>query len=86
MTLPKTKEQWKQHIKEKQEKEKRALAEKREASQKAAAKKAWLDDGGTEGAFERAWPELRDEARRQKVQREADRMSQKARQITRNFF
>jgi hypothetical protein len=41
--------------------------ERRERAEKGAAKAAWLRDGGSERDFERAWPELRDEARKRRV-------------------
>ena len=34
---------------------------------KEGARRAWLADGGDERAFEKAWPSLRDERRRQRV-------------------
>ena len=35
--------------------------------EKESARRAWLADGGREGDFEKAWPGMRDEGRRQRV-------------------
>jgi hypothetical protein len=35
--------------------------------EKETARRAWLADGGSEADFEKAWPKLRDEGRRQRV-------------------
>jgi hypothetical protein len=41
--------------------------ERRERAEKGAARAAWIRDGGSERDFERAWPELRDEARKRRL-------------------
>lgn len=41
--------------------------ERRERVEKESARQAWLADGGRAADFERAWPQLRDEGRRQRV-------------------
>ena len=38
-----------------------------ERMEKTTAKRAWMADGGREGDFEKAWPQLRDQGRRQRV-------------------
>jgi hypothetical protein len=48
--------------------------------EKEAARKAWIRDGGSAADFERDWPRLRDEGRRQRVI-DADR---RARELQRN--
>lgn len=45
--------------------------ERQERTEKQAASRAWVADGGNARDFERAWPRLRDEARRWRVM-EAD--------------
>jgi hypothetical protein len=45
--------------------------ERQERTEKQAASRAWVADGGNARDFERAWPRLRDEARRRRVM-EAD--------------
>ena len=45
--------------------------ERQERTEKEAASRAWVADGGNARGFERAWPRLRDEARRRRVM-EAD--------------
>jgi hypothetical protein len=44
----------------------------RERMEKENARRAWLADGGREADFEKEWPKLRDEGRRQRVM-DADR-------------
>jgi hypothetical protein len=34
---------------------------------KDGAKQAWVADGGSEAAFEKVWPEIRDELHRRRV-------------------
>jgi hypothetical protein len=48
--------------------------------EKEAARRAWMIDGGSEADFEKEWPKLRDEGRRQRVM-DADR---RAREEMRN--
>ena len=45
--------------------------ERQERTEKEAARRAWVAGGGNARDFERAWPRLRDEARRRRVM-EAD--------------
>jgi hypothetical protein len=39
----------------------------RERTEKESARRVWLADGGREANFEKEWPKLRDEGRRQRV-------------------
>jgi hypothetical protein len=41
--------------------------ERRAKMGKANAKRAWIADGGSEANFETLWPEMRDEARRERI-------------------
>jgi hypothetical protein len=52
-----------------QEDEKAAKEEegRRERMEKETARRAWLADGGRATDFEKAWPQLRDEGRHQRV-------------------
>jgi hypothetical protein len=59
--------------------------ERKERAEKENARRAWLRDGGSESAFSKAWPEMRDEARKQRIM-DADqraRASQRAQGISR---
>lgn len=51
--------------------------DRREKVEKETAKQAWLRDGGRAEDFERAWPSLRDDARRERV-KDADRQARQA--------
>ena len=57
-------EAYKQAREEREAKEKRLRQERVE---KENARRIWVRDGGSEDAFEKAWPELRDEIRRKRV-------------------
>jgi hypothetical protein len=39
--------------------------QRQQRSEKESARRVWLADGGREADFEKAWPKLRDEGRRQ---------------------
>jgi hypothetical protein len=67
MTERYTREQHEQYRRGQDEKAREAEAERRERSAKDAARLKWVADGGTEPAFERQWPALRDEMRRRRV-------------------
>jgi hypothetical protein len=41
--------------------------DRKERQEKQNARRAYLAEGGTEAAFERAWPEMREEMRRRRV-------------------
>jgi hypothetical protein len=62
-----TREMHEQFRKEQDEKAKKEEEANRERTEKESARRAWLADGGSAGDFERAWPSLRDEGRRQRV-------------------
>lgn len=62
-----TKEMHEAYRKEQDEKAARAAEEQRERTKKGSARQAWLADGGAEADFEREWPKLRDQGRRQRV-------------------
>jgi hypothetical protein len=62
-----TKEQFEQRLLEKADEDKQKKAELKEKSEKASARMAWLADGGSEADFEKQWPTMRDEARRQRL-------------------
>src|SRR4051794_36462751 len=51
-------------VEEEERKEREAA---RERTEKESARRAWLADGGREADFEKEWPKLRDEGRRQRV-------------------
>jgi hypothetical protein len=62
-----TKEMFEQERKERAEKVEREAQERRERMAKDGAKQAWVADGGSEAAFEKVWPEIRDELHRRRV-------------------
>jgi hypothetical protein len=62
-----TKEMHEAFRKEQDEKAAKEAEERREQMEKASARLAWLGDGGNARDFEREWPSLRDQARRQRV-------------------
>lgn len=66
-----TLEQFEAYRKEQDAKAAREKEERQERTEKEAASRAWVADGGNARDFERAWPRLRDEARRRRVM-EAD--------------
>jgi hypothetical protein len=49
--------------------------------EKESARRAWLADGGRGADFEKEWPELRDEGRRQRVM-SADRHARETMQAS----
>jgi hypothetical protein len=62
-----TREQFEADLAARQEREAKEAQEAREKTEKESAKKAWLADGGNAGDFEKEWPTLRDQARRDRV-------------------
>ena len=60
------------YTKEQDEKAAKEAEELREMMEKESARRAWMPDGGREADFEKAWPAMRDEGRRQRVM-DADR-------------
>lgn len=69
------------HRKEQDEKAAKEAEERRERTEKETARRAWLADGGREADFEKEWPKLRDEGRRQRVM-DADRRARKTMQAS----
>jgi hypothetical protein len=67
-----TKAMYEQFRKEQDQKAAKEAEERRERTETESARRAWLADGGREADFEKAWPKLRDEGRRQRVM-DADR-------------
>ncbi len=59
--------------------------DRREKADKGAAKRAWILDGGSEADFERAWPGMRDEARRQRVRSADEQAREDQRRISSIF-
>jgi hypothetical protein len=64
---PGTPEEVRERYKQRQEAERKAHEESREQFEKTNARRAWLADGGDEKSFERAWPGIRDQLRRERV-------------------
>lgn len=80
-----TLEQFEADKQAREEREARAEEDRRERAEKESARRAWVRDGGSESAFSKAWPQLRDEARRRRIM-DADqraRESQRAQGISR---
>lgn len=66
--LPKvTLEEVEANRKRQKEERERTAREGREEVEKGIAKRNWIADGGTEAEFESQWPQIRDEARRQRA-------------------
>jgi hypothetical protein len=53
--------------KEQDEKAAREEETRNARMEKESARRAWMADGGREADFEKEWPKLRDEGRRQRV-------------------
>ncbi len=67
MTQKYTLEEFEAAKQAREERQAREEQERQERAEKEAARRAWIRDGGTNGDFERAWPELRDEARKRRI-------------------
>jgi hypothetical protein len=67
MTEIYSREQFEADRKVRDERAAREQKERWEHGEKEAAKQGWIADGGDEGDFETLWPEIRDEARRERV-------------------
>ena len=76
-----TKEMHEQYVAAQEEKARREREERQERTEKQSARRAWLEDGGSEADFERAWPKLRDEGRRRRVV-DADKRAREAMRAT----
>ena len=80
-----TKEMYEEYRKEQDEKAAKEEKARRDRWEEHAARVAYLAEGGTEQEFEAAWPEMREEARRQRAidrEREA-REGQRASRVSR---
>ena len=75
-----TKEMFERDLKARREQEAKEEEARGARMEKEGARRAWLRDGGSEADFEKEWPSLRDQARRQRVM-DADR---RAREQMRN--
>jgi hypothetical protein len=75
-----SKEMHQQFRKEQDEKAAKKQEARNARMEKETMRKAWIRDGGSQTDFERAWPGLRDAARKQRVM-DADR---RAREEMRN--
>jgi hypothetical protein len=62
-----TKEMYEEYRSKQDEAEAKKQEEQRERVEKESARQAWIRDGGRSEDFEREWPKIRDEARRQRV-------------------
>jgi len=62
-----TREQYEADLAARQEREAREAQAHREGTKRESLRRAWIADGGSEADFEREWPSLRDQARRQRV-------------------
>jgi hypothetical protein len=80
MTEHYTAEMHQAHVEVEEKRRAEEEQQRQERSERETARRAWLADGGREADFEKAWPKLRDEGRRQRVM-DADK---RARQEMRN--
>jgi hypothetical protein len=62
-----SREQYEADLAARQEREAREEQGRRERTEKESARRVWLADGGREADFEKEWPRLRNQARRQRV-------------------
>jgi hypothetical protein len=62
-----TLEQFEAYRQAREERETREREERQEKTERESARRAWLADGGREADFARAWPEMRDEARKRRI-------------------
>jgi hypothetical protein len=84
--LPTTAEGWNEHIRKNREKQKKEELERKAAAEKNAARGAWINDGGTEGEFEKAWPQMRRERHEAKVREEQSRLAERAKATVKSSF
>jgi hypothetical protein len=84
--LPQSPEEWREHIRKNREKKRQEEAARREAAEKESAKRAWVKDGGSASDFEKAWPEMRDEKRKSRVQKLNDRARDRTQANLRTSF
>jgi len=67
MTEKYTAEMHQAHVEAEEKRKAEEEQQRQERSEKESARKAWIRDGGAESDFQREWPSLRDQARRQRV-------------------
>jgi hypothetical protein len=67
-----TLEEYETYRQQQDEKAAKEAEQRRERTEKESVRLAWLADGGKQADFEREWPKLRDEGRRQRMM-DADR-------------
>jgi hypothetical protein len=72
-------EDYEQYRKEQDEKAAKEAEERQERTEKESARRAWLTDGGNARDFEREWPKLRDQGRRERVLHAARRAREEMR-------
>jgi hypothetical protein len=72
-----TAEMHEEYRRKEDEKAAREEQERSERMEKESARQAWVADGGRAEDFEREWPKLRDEGRRQRVV-DADKRAREA--------
>ena len=80
-----TREMHEEYRREQVEKAAKEERERRERLEEDIARRAYMAEGGTEEEFEKAWPQMREEGRRQRAmsrEREA-REGQRARGLSR---
>ncbi|MBA3471999.1 MAG: hypothetical protein H0T57_02020 [Rubrobacter sp.] len=68
MTERYTLEQHEAHVEAEEAKKAKEEEARRARMEKTSAKRAWVTDGGREADFEAAWPKMRDDARRGRIQ------------------
>jgi hypothetical protein len=73
-------EQHQAHVEAEEKRKAEEEQARRERSEKAAAKRAWVADSGAASDFEKAWPGMRDQARRDRILNADQRARQAQRQ------
>jgi hypothetical protein len=77
MTERYTLEDHEAHVEAEERRKAEEEQQRQERSEKESARRVWLADGGRAADFEKAWPELRDAARKQRVV-DADKLAREA--------
>jgi hypothetical protein len=62
-----TLEQHQAYVEAEEKRKAKEVEARNEKTEKESAKRAWMVDGGKAADFEKAWPQLRDQGRRQRV-------------------
>jgi hypothetical protein len=60
-------EEFEEYRRQQDERAAKQEEERKERVEKNSARRAWTRDGGSERDFERAWPEMRDAARKRRI-------------------